>query len=120
MPVATDDKSDNADTDNGTVVDQGNMGPLVGILDITRIHPAPVRARNDITPAIVLQTALNCHRDPSPQDRHHRIVSGGSSAEVDGLGGVRQLGICRKRKDEHCRSKNQYFQIVHIALDQTK
>jgi hypothetical protein len=115
LPVITYNESDNANTNSGTVVDHGNGCPLVEVIDASRIHPAPVFARNNVTPAVIWQTPLNRYREPASQDCHHGIVPGRPGVQGDSLGGVSQLGICRSRNNEHCGSKNQCFQIVHVS-----
>jgi len=101
LPVIAYYESDDADTDGGTVVDHRNILALIEIDDVTGIYPAPMRPRNDIAPAVILHAALNSHCEPASQDRHYRIVFGGSGMQGDSLGGISHLGICRDRKEEH-------------------
>ena len=115
LPVIANNESNNAYANGGTVADHGNMRPLVEIADVSRIHPAPVFARNDITPAVVLHAPLDRYRKPLFQDRHDGIVHGGSGVQGYRPGGISHLGICRDRKQERCRSQDQHFQSVHVS-----
>ena len=114
LPVMADGEGDNADTDSGTVVDQGNMRPLVGIDDVTGIQPAPVWSGSDIAPAVIFDASQYAHCEAAGQDRHHRIILGGPGVQGNGLGGISRLGICRDGDEEHCGRKDQHFQIVHV------
>jgi hypothetical protein len=77
LPIAADDESDDTDTDGGAVVDQGNILPLVGVDDVAAVHPASVRSRKDIAPAVVLRASLYGHSESASEDRHDRIVFAG-------------------------------------------
>jgi hypothetical protein len=99
VPIAAHEKGRDADTEQGPVIDQGNVGALVGVDDVARIDPAPVGANDHVAPAVVTQAAFHRQGSPRPDRGDHWILPGRSGPQVDLLGGISQHRLGRQRQD---------------------
>jgi hypothetical protein len=99
VPIVAHEKGSDADTEQGPVIDQGNVGALVRVDDVAGIDPAPVGAHHHIAPAVVAQTAFHRQGGPGPECGDHRILPGRSGPQVDFLGGISQHRLGRQRQD---------------------
>jgi hypothetical protein len=98
VPIVAHEKGSDADTEQGPVIDQGNVGALVGVDDVAGIDPAPVGAHHHIAPAVVTQTAFHRQGSPRREHGHHGIFPGRAGPQVDFLGGISQHRLGRQRQ----------------------
>jgi hypothetical protein len=99
VPIAAHEEGRNADPEQGPVIDQGNVGALIGIDNIARIDPTPVGANDHVAPAVVTQAAFHRQGSPGPECGDHRILPGRPSPQVHFLGGIGQHRLGRQRQD---------------------